>query len=258
MVFLWNLSDHNSSQVSRTLLSILFDLNSVVVWMVSTRPFISKSSSPFNNLSGTVPRVLIIIGINTTFMFQSLFFFFKFPNKVEILILLFTFFQFYLVLSLDSKVHNIASSLFLVIILRSGRLAEFRWSFSLLKSQESLCVSFSRTFAGFCLYHLFAWSNSKSSTSPSGSPSPPSRVSSYTLSVLICCIRLLCDRSFRLYHHINYICCFVASYLFLLWYDWSLWRCFVLLLDENQFSFKVSLSYPGPCCLWEMKLINPL
>ena len=46
MVFLWSLSDSKSPQVSRTLLSILADLNNAVVRMVSTRVFISKSSSP--------------------------------------------------------------------------------------------------------------------------------------------------------------------------------------------------------------------
>ena len=34
-----------------------------------------------------------------------------------------------------------------------------------------------------------------------------------SLSMLICCIRLLCDWSFRLFRHITYICCFVASIL---------------------------------------------
>ena len=52
--------------------------------------------------------------------------------------------------------------------------------------------------------------------------------------MLICCIRLLWDWSFRLYYHITYICCFVVSYLFLLWYGWFLWCCFVLLLGEIQ------------------------
>ena len=56
-------------------------------------------------------------------------------------------------------------------------------------------------------------------------------------SVLIYCIRLLRDWSFCLYPKITYICCFVASYLFLLWYGWSLWRYFVLLLEEIQFPF---------------------
>ena len=48
MVFPWSLSDIKSPQVSRNLLSILAVLNNVVVWMVSTRPLTSKSSSPFN------------------------------------------------------------------------------------------------------------------------------------------------------------------------------------------------------------------
>ena len=43
-------------QVSRTLLSILADLNNALVWMVSTRPFIYKSSSPFINPLVTVPE----------------------------------------------------------------------------------------------------------------------------------------------------------------------------------------------------------
>ena len=76
-------------QVSRTLLSILAVLNNVVVWMVSTCPLISKSSSPFNNPLVTVPKALIIIGIIVTFMFYS---FFQFSSKVEVLILLFIFF----------------------------------------------------------------------------------------------------------------------------------------------------------------------
>ena len=57
----------------------------------------------------------------------------------------------------------------------------------------------------------------------------------YTLSVLICCISLFCDWSWRFYHYITYICCIVVSYLFLLWYDWFLWGCFVLPLEQIQF-----------------------
>ena len=52
----------------------------------------------------------------------------------------------------------------------------------------------------------------------------------------ICCIRL-CDWLFCLYRHINYICSFVASYLFWLWYDWSLWRYYHLLLESLHISF---------------------
>ena len=91
-------------------------------------------------------------------MFHS---FFQFPSKVEVLILLFTFFQFYSVVSRDSKVDNFVSSLFffLFIIIRSGHLAEIRWSVCMSRSHRSLCVLFSRTGAGLCIYHLFVWSN---------------------------------------------------------------------------------------------------
>ena len=50
-------------QVSRTLLSILAHLNNAVVWMVSTRPVISKCSSPCTNHLVTVLSTLITIGI---------------------------------------------------------------------------------------------------------------------------------------------------------------------------------------------------
>ena len=73
MVSLWSLSDSKPPQIPRTFHSILADLNNVVVWIVSTHPLISKSSSPFNNPSVTVPRAPITIGINITFMFLCFF-----------------------------------------------------------------------------------------------------------------------------------------------------------------------------------------
>ena len=47
---------------------------------------------------------------------------------------------------------------FLLIIIRSGLLAEIRWSVCMSKSHRSLCVLFSRTCAGSCIYHLLVWS----------------------------------------------------------------------------------------------------
>ena len=73
MVFHWSLSDNKSPQVSRTLLSILAVLNNAVVWMVSTCPPTSKSSSPFINPFVTVPNAPITIGIIVTCMFHSFF-----------------------------------------------------------------------------------------------------------------------------------------------------------------------------------------
>ena len=48
---------------------------------------------------------------------------------------------------------------FLLIIIRSGLLGKIRWSVRISKSHRSLCVSFSRTDSGLCIYHLLACSN---------------------------------------------------------------------------------------------------
>ena len=129
----------------------------------------------------------------------------------------FTLLQIYFEVRQDSKVDNFENSLFLLlIIIRSGLLGGIKWSVCMLKSHRSLCVSFSKAGAGLCIYHLFVLSNLNSRTFPSGSPCRPSRVSPYTPSVLICCIRLLCDWSFRLCHRIAYIYCFVASCLIII------------------------------------------
>ena len=117
--------------------------------------------------------------------------------------------------------HLLQVLFFLLIIIGSSLLAEIRWSVCMSKSHRSLCVSSSRTFV-----HMVKFN---------GSPCPPSRVYSYTPSTLIFCIRLLCDWLFRLCHQIAYICYFVESYLSSLWYDWFLWRCFVLLIGEILF-----------------------
>ena len=133
MVFHWSLSDSKYPQISRTLFSILGVLNNVRVWMVSTRPLTSKCSSPFSNPVVTLPKAPYTIDKIVTFMFYS---FFQFPCKVEVLIILFTFFQFYSVVNRESKVIIFAISLFFsffffffcLIIIRFGLLAEIRWS----------------------------------------------------------------------------------------------------------------------------------
>ena len=48
-------------------------INNAVVWMVSTCPFIFKSSSPFTNPLRIVPSVPIIIGIKLALMFLCFF-----------------------------------------------------------------------------------------------------------------------------------------------------------------------------------------
>ena len=122
--------------------------------MVSTRSVISKSSCTFINPSVTVPRVLITIGINVTFMFHS---FFNSLARSRYLSFFSLSFSLTLWTSRENKIYNFASSLFFffLIIIRSGRLAEIRWSVCMSKSQRSLYISFSRTDAGLCIYIPF-------------------------------------------------------------------------------------------------------
>ena len=152
MVSPWNISD-NKSQIFCTLLSILANINKAVMCMVSSRPFISKFSSPCTTPLMTVPKASITIAI--TVMFNS---FFQLPSKVEVFIFLFAVFQFYSVFCRDSKVHNSASSFFffffffLLTITTSGRLAENTRSVCISKSQSILCVSFPRTNSVLCVW----------------------------------------------------------------------------------------------------------
>ena len=47
------------------------NISNAVVWMVSTRPLISKSSSTFISPLGIVPSAPFTIGITVTFMLLS-------------------------------------------------------------------------------------------------------------------------------------------------------------------------------------------
>ena len=67
------LSDSNSPQVSRTILSILAVLSNAIIWIVSARPPTSKSSRPFNNPLVIVPKAPITIGTIVPLMFHSFF-----------------------------------------------------------------------------------------------------------------------------------------------------------------------------------------
>ena len=151
MVSHWSLSDNKTPQVSR----ILADLNNAVVWIVSTRPFISKFSSLFTKPLMTVSRAPTTIGINLTFMFHS--FFHSLPKSRYL-----SFFSLsynFTLWSAGAAKFPIRQVLFFLLIISSDRLAEIRWSVCISKSQRSLCVSFSRRDAELCIYHLFVWSN---------------------------------------------------------------------------------------------------
>ena len=48
---------------------------------------------------------------------------------------------------------------FLLFISRFGLLARIKWSFCISKSQRILCIWFSRTDSGLCIYYLVVWLN---------------------------------------------------------------------------------------------------
>ena len=122
MISSWNLSDSKFPQVSRTLLSILGDINNGVIWMVSTRPFISKSSSPCANILVTVPSVRITIGITFIFMFYSFFCSLARYRHLSLFSLSFSF------TLCSAGTANYTIRLVLFFITTSGRLAEIGWS----------------------------------------------------------------------------------------------------------------------------------
>ena len=121
MVFHLSLSDSKSPQVSRTLLSILAVLNNVVVWIVSTRPPTSKTSSPFSNSSVTVPNSPTTIVIIVTSMFLS---FFNSLERSRYLSFFSYSFSFVLWSAGIAKSTILQVLFFLLIIIRSGLLPE--------------------------------------------------------------------------------------------------------------------------------------
>ena len=142
MVFHWSLSDNKSPQVSRTSLSILAVISNAVIWIVSTRPPISKSSRPFNNPLVTVPNAPITIGTIATFMFHS---FFISLARSRYLSFFSISFRFILWSAGIAKSTILQILIFLWIIMRCGLLVGIKWSVCILKSHRSSCELFSRT-----------------------------------------------------------------------------------------------------------------
>ena len=67
------LIDSKSPRFFRTLFSILIDFSNAVVWMVSSRPLISKPSSPCTKHLATISSAPVTIGITDSFMFHVFF-----------------------------------------------------------------------------------------------------------------------------------------------------------------------------------------
>ena len=110
MFFHWSMRDSKSPPISRSLLSILAVLNNAVVWMFSTRPPTSNSSSLFSKPLVTVPNAPITIGIIVTCMFHS---FFNFLERSRYLVFFSHSFSFtsHSVLSLEFEWQQVSSYL---------------------------------------------------------------------------------------------------------------------------------------------------
>ena len=109
MVFHWSLCDSKFPQVYRTLFSILGDLNTALVWIVSARPLISHYSGPLTKPLLVVQSAPITIGFILTFMFHR---FFSSMAKCNFF---FVFFDFSLWLAVTEK-STIFSGSFLLFI----------------------------------------------------------------------------------------------------------------------------------------------
>ena len=233
MVVHWSLSDSKSPQVSRTRLRILAVLSNAVLWIVSTRRPISKSSRPFNNPLVIVPNAPITIGTIVTFMFHSFF-----NSLVRIISFHFPSDLFCGPPGQPSR-QFYKFSFFLLIIMRSSLLVGVKWSVCMLKSHRSLCVSFSRTGAGLCIYHLFVWSNwnflhiSLWTTLPT----------QLCLALYSFCANLLHSLIMWLIvsslspHSLHLLFCYVLSFLALIWLVLMALSCAAIMRDSVSQSF---------------------
>ena len=117
-VFHWSLSKSKSPRVSRTLLNILADLSNAVVWMVSIRPLITKSSGPFTNPLVIVPSAPITIGVTVTFLFHSCCFFRSLTMSKYLSLSFFFFFFFFSVLPAGTEKSTIRQVYFFFLFFR--------------------------------------------------------------------------------------------------------------------------------------------
>ena len=145
------MSDCHFPHVAWIILSILAYINNPVVWMVSTRPLISKSPIPCTNPWLNVRSAAIKIRITVTYMFHS----FSVLKEVFGTYLSFCFHSVSSCVHPERHRHYSAGSLLFWIITRSGHQIEIRWSGCISKSQFILCFSFFRAASWLRIYHRF-------------------------------------------------------------------------------------------------------
>ena len=176
----WSLSDSKSLQVTRTILSILADLDNILTWMVSSNSLISKSSSPCSNSVVTVPSAPVKNGITVTSILHS---FFQFSSKVYVLLSIFAFFQF----QVERQSSQSGKFVFFFRWLSPGLVVWSRSGDPFVSQilREVFASPFSERVLG-CAYTIYSYGQiSVSCIIPKWSPCLPSRVQFYTLFVLV-------------------------------------------------------------------------
>ena len=170
----------------------------------------------FNSLARSRYLSLFLLSFNSTLGSTDTA---KFTIRTVLFFFLFSFFFFF----------------FLLTATWCGRLAEIRWSVYISKSQRTLCVSFSGTDSG-CAYTICWYSQIRNFFHNSQGITLP------TLSYLVLysfCTNLQHSLiiwmilSFLSSQNLHFLFCSVLSILLLC--SLSLWRCFMLVLEEIWF-----------------------
>ena len=151
MVYHWSVNESEFPQVSRTLLSILTNLNNTVVWMVSTCPVTCKSFNLFTNSKVSIPSISITTDITVPFIFHRFILVFK-QRLVTYLLFRFIF----LLARPQGRQSPLFGwlSFFLLTISWPGDLPAIRRFISPSKSQRIVFVSFSWKNSRLCIHHL--------------------------------------------------------------------------------------------------------
>ena len=141
---------------SQGLFSVFWPISIIFQFlMVSTRPLISKSSSPGTNSLVTYQEHNYNSYLRRPHVPH---FFFQFSSKTHVFILLFAFFSRLHISQPGQQNPQFGKSFLLLLIINwSGRLAEITWSVCMSKSQRSLSVSFSWTDFWLSMYHFSVW-----------------------------------------------------------------------------------------------------
>ena len=139
-----------TARFSRSLLTILAVHNNAMVWIVSSIPLISYSSSHFSKPLETVPIAPTIVGITVTIMFHAFFFHFMVSCKYFLVVSLSSIF---FVVRQKDKILEIPIFFFFLIN------ARIRGSVCISNSQRIVSVLFFRRKSGLCIYYLVVWLN---------------------------------------------------------------------------------------------------